>query len=364
VSRTAASLSLEEIIDAQIRETGPMSIATYMGLALAYPARGYYADGDPLGAKGDFITAPEISQMFGELVGFFIVNCWQQLGEPASFTLLELGPGRGTLMQDALRVAAKADGFLDSLHLQLFEANPALRAEQKKRLDQYTPYWADEIDAVAEGDPVFVVANEFLDALPVRQFVKGKDGWHERLVGLREGKRAFGLSPTPVPESAMPVAFHGAAEGTVAEIGLAAADAMQRLGQKIKAQKGALLAIDYGYGRTQAGETLQGVSKHRFADVLERPGEIDLSAHVDFDALGRVAAAMGLEVAPLVPQRDFLGRLGIVERATALARANPGHLDQLSAALRRLTHEDEMGTLFKVFCASAGGIEPVGFSDK
>lgn len=357
-------LSLEEIIDAQISATGPMSIATYMGLALSYPARGYYADGDPLGAKGDFITAPEISQMFGELIGFFIVNCWQQLGEPASFTLLELGPGRGTLMQDALRVAAKAEGFIDSLHLQLFEANPALRAEQKKRLEQYNPYWADEIDAVAEGDPVFVVANEFFDALPVRQFEKGPDGWHERLVGLRDGKRAFGLSPTPIPETSLPVAFHGAAQGAIAEIGLAAADAMQRLGQKIRAQKGALLAIDYGYDRTQAGETLQGVSRHQFADVLERPGEIDLSAHVDFDALGRVASAMGLDVAPVVPQRDFLGRLGIVERATMLARANPGHLDQLSAALRRLTHEEEMGTLFKVFCASSGGIEPVGFSDK
>jgi NADH dehydrogenase [ubiquinone] 1 alpha subcomplex assembly factor 7 len=355
--------SLEDLIDAQIRATGPMSIATYMGLALSYPARGYYAEGDPLGTKGDFITAPEISQMFGELVGFFIVNCWQQLGEPASFTLLELGPGRGTLMQDALRVAAKAEGFLDSLHLQLFEANPALRLAQKQRLDQYNPYWADEIDAVAEGDPVFVVANEFFDALPIRQFVKGKDGWHERLVGLRDGKRAFGLSPTPIPESTLPEAFHGADYGTIAEIGLAAADAMQRLATRIKAQKGALIAIDYGYGTTQAGETLQGVSRHRFADVLERPGEVDLSSHVDFGALARVAAAAGLDVAPLATQRDFLGRLGIVERATMLARANPAHLEHLSAALKRLTHEDEMGTLFKAFCASAGGIEPVGFAD-
>src|SRR5690606_25287571 len=175
---------------------------------------------DPLGARGDFVTAPEISQMFGELIGFFVVNLWQQMGEPRSFTLLELGPGRGTLMQDALRAAAKADGFLDACHLQLFEANPALRAQQAERLGPYNPYWADQIDAVAD-DPLIVIANEFFDALPIRQYVRAPDGWHEREIGLRDGQRAFGLSPTPLPDSSMPEAIRGAPLDSIYEANLA-----------------------------------------------------------------------------------------------------------------------------------------------
>jgi len=355
------TIPLAELIDRQIREVGPMSIAAYMGLALTHPRDGYYAGADPLGAKGDFVTAPEISQMFGELIGFFVVNLWQQMGEPRSFTLLELGPGRGTLMQDALRVAARAEGFLDACHLQLFETNPALRAQQAERLGKYDPYWASEIDAVAD-DPLFVVANEFFDALPIRQFVKAADGWHERQVGLRGGTRAFGLSPTPIAGEAMPEAVRNAAEGEVYEVSLASADALQRLGRRIAAQRGAILAIDYGYAQTRAGETLQAVRKHGFADVLDAPGEVDLSAHVDFGALARVASDLGLKVESLTTQRDFLGRLGIIERASALARANPAQVDALSSALRRLTDSSEMGTLFKVFCASAGDLEPIGFA--
>jgi NADH dehydrogenase [ubiquinone] 1 alpha subcomplex assembly factor 7 len=358
---SSEQLSLSELIDRQIRETGPMSIATFMGLALTHPREGYYTGADPLGAKGDFVTAPEISQMFGELIGFFVVNLWQQLGEPRSFTLLEPGPGRGTLMQDALRVAARAEGFLDACHLQLFETNPALKAQQAGRLGQYNPYWADELDAVAD-DPLIVVANEFFDALPIRQFVKAPDGWHERQVGLRDGKRTFGLSPTPIPGEAMPEAVRNADDGAIYEVNLAAADALQRLGKRIAAQRGAILAIDYGYADTQPGETLQAVRRHGFADALEAPGEADLSAHVDFGALGRVASDLGLRVEPLATQRDFLSRMGIVERASALARANPGQIETIAAALRRLTDSSEMGTLFKVFCASAGDIEPIGFA--
>ena len=351
--------SLSEIIDLQIRENGPMSIATYMGLALTYPRGGYYTAADPLGTKGDFVTAPEISQMFGELIGFFIVNTWQQMSEPKSFTLLELGPGRGTLMQDALRVAARAEGFLDACHLQLFETNAGLRAQQAERLAPYHPYWSDEIDLVAD-DPLIVVANEFFDALPIRQFVRGHEGWHERQVGLIDGKRAFGLSPTPLPPSVLPPAIADAPEGSVYEVSLGAQDAMARLARRIADQRGALLAIDYGYAETQPGETLQAVSRHAYADPLAAPGEIDLSAHVDFGALREVAEKAGLSTA-FTTQRDFLGRLGIVERATALARANPGELDNLTVALKRLTDPSEMGTLFKVFCAWHGNLEPLGF---
>jgi NADH dehydrogenase [ubiquinone] 1 alpha subcomplex assembly factor 7 len=356
----AETLTLPEQIDAQIRETGPMSLSTYMGLALSHPRHGYYAAGRPIGAEGDFITAPEISQMFGEIVGFFIVNLWQQMGEPKSFTLLELGPGRGTLMADALRAASKADGFENALHLQLFEQNALLKAEQEKRLGKYAPYWATEIDAVSE-DPIFVVANEFFDALPIKQFVKTDDGWHERLVGLRDNVRTFGLSPTPIADSAAPPEVHGAYAGEVLELGTAAVDAMQRVARKVALQGGAILALDYGYERTQTGETLQAVKSHAFTDVLESPGDADISAHVNFEVLGAAAKATGLAVPRLVHQGEFLLRLGIGERAKALARANPAEAPNIARAVERLTAPSQMGTLFKVLCAHSPGLRPAGF---
>jgi SAM-dependent MidA family methyltransferase len=354
-------LTLSEQIDAQIRATGPMSVATYMGLCLSHPRHGYYAVGRPIGAAGDFVTAPEISQMFGELVGFSIVNLWQQMGEPKSFTLLELGPGRGTLMQDALRAASKADGFENALHLQLFEQNALLKGEQEKRLGKYSPYWAGDIDAVSE-DPIFVVANEFFDALPIKQFVRTDDGWHERLVGLIDNERAFGLSPTPIADSAAPPEVRGAYAGEILELSPAAVDTMQRLARKVALQGGAILALDYGYGRTQTGETLQAVKSHAFADILDAPGEADISAHVNFEVLGTAAKAAGLAVAPLANQGDFLLRLGLGERARALARANPAEAANIARAVERLTAPDQMGTLFKAFCAHSPGLRPAGFA--
>lgn len=352
--------SLGELIDMQIEANGPISVATYMGLCLTYPRTGYYSDGDPLGAAGDFVTAPEISQMFGELIGFFCVNLWQQLGEPASFTLLELGPGRGTLMQDALRAASRAPGFADAVHLQLFEANPALRVQQRERLGAYHPYWADEIDAVSD-DPLIVIANEFFDALPIRQFVKTDSGWRERLIGLRDGRRAFGLSPEALPDSALPEAVRGAPPGAVFEANLAARDSVQRLGRRIAAQRGVLLAIDYGYARTQTGETLQAVARHAYADPLEALGLADISAHVDFGALGGAARSVGLSTAPLATQGYFLRHLGIEERAAMLAKANPGHAEAIESALQRLVGKDQMGDLFKAFCAHSPELSPPGF---
>ena len=354
------SLTLAEQIDAQIRATGPMSLATYMGLCLSHPRHGYYAVGRPIGAAGDFITAPEITQMFGELIGFFFVNLWQQMGQPTSFTLLELGPGRGTLMQDALRAASKADGFENALHLQLLESNNILREEQEKRLGHYSPYWASEIDAVSD-DPLFVVANEFFDALPIKQFVKTDDGWHERLVGLKDDVRTFGLSPTPIAESAAPEAVHGAFPGEVLELGAAAADAMQRIARKVAVQGGAILAIDYGYGATQTGETLQAVKDHAFADPLEAPGDADISSHVNFEVLAAAAKSTGLAVTDLATQGDWLLRFGIGERARALARANPHEAGNIARAIERLTSPDQMGTLFKVLCAHSPGLKPGGF---
>jgi len=352
--------SLAELIDLQIATSGPMSIANYMGLCLTHPAKGYYRKADPLGAGGDFVTAPEISQMFGELIGFFFVNLWQQMDEPKAFTLLELGPGRGTLMADMLRVACRAPGFRDALDLRLFETNPELIAQQNARLEPYEPKWIDSFEKVGDG-PLLVVANEFFDALPIRQFVRGKDGWHERMVGLRDGKRAFGLSPTPIPASAMPEAVRNAAEGEVLEVGIAGGEVMNRLAGQVARVGGAILAIDYGYGRTQTGETLQAVRRHKYADPLEAPGEADISAHVDFEALATVARRAGLAVQPLTSQGAFLTRLGIGERARMLSAANPGSAEDITTALERLTGGQAMGELFKVLCAASPGLQPQGF---
>jgi len=353
--------TLSELIDMQIRTSGPMSVANYMGLCLTHPAKGYYRTADPLGAAGDFVTAPEISQMFGELIGFFLVNLWQQMGSPKSFTLMELGPGRGTLMADILRVACRAEGFRDGLRLKFFETNPALIAEQNARLAAYEPQWIDAFEKVDEA-PILVVANEFFDALPIRQFVRMEDGWHERMVGLSEGKRSFGLNPTPIPPASMPEAVAGAGINDVFEVGLASGEVMRRLAALIARLGGALLAIDYGYGRTQTGETLQGVRRHRYADVLEAPGETDLSAHVDFEALAQLARQAGLAVQKLATQGEFLTRLGIDQRCAALSAANPDRAEELAGARDRLVGPAQMGELFKAFCAASPGLRPEGFA--
>ncbi|WIY51866.1 SAM-dependent methyltransferase [Devosia sp. YIM 151766] len=355
------TLTLAEQIDLQIRTGGPISVATYMGLCLTHPSKGYYRAGDPIGGAGDFITAPEISQMFGELIGFWLVNLWQQMGEPKAFTLLELGPGRGTLMADILRVACRAPGFRDALHLNLFETSPNLMAEQKARLEVYDPKWLQNFDNFEDG-PVLIVANEFFDALPIRQFVRKETGWHERQVGLVDGKRTFGLSPTPIPPAAMPDPVANAEPDTIFEVNFAAAEILSRLGKTIAKQGGSILAIDYGHARTQTGETLQGVRRHAYAAVLDAPGDTDLSAHVDFDALANVARQAGLAAQPLATQGQFLTRLGIGERAAALSGANPDAAAEIRAAHDRLVGQDQMGSLFKVFCAHSPGLSPAGFA--
>ncbi len=354
------NLTLEEQIELQVRSSGPMSVATYMGLCLTHPTKGYYRTEDPLGTQGDFTTAPEISQMFGELIGFWLVNLWQQMDEPKAFTLLELGPGRGTLMSDILRVACRAPGFRDALDLRFFETSPALIALQKSRLESYDPQWVETFEQVGDG-PLLVIANEFFDALPIRQFIRKPDGWHERMVGLVEGKRAFGLSPTPIPDSAMPEAVANAEMDTMLEVCFAGGEVMSRLAKTVAKQGGAILAIDYGYAQTRTGDTLQGVRNHAYADVLDLPGETDLSAHVDFGALATLARGAGLAAQPLATQGQFLSRLGIDERAAALSRANPGSADDIRTARDRLVAPEQMGDLFKVFCAHSPGLVPVGF---
>jgi len=352
---------LENLIREMIVETGPMSIETYMSLALLHPVHGYYASKMPLGESGDFITAPEISQMFGELIGLWCIKVWHGMGAPRPFLLAELGPGRGLLLADALRAAKIAPDFLDALDLHLVETSEVLRRSQRTALETsgLVPKWHKTIEELPAG-PAIILANEFFDCLPVRHFVRGKDGWHERLVGLDgEGHLCFGLAPDPEPGLSAP-GEPGQEMGQVLEAGLAGLRVMARLAGRIVVQGGVLLVIDYGYDTPARGETLQAVKRHRFANPLRDPGEADLTAHVDFCALACAAQAAGAAVYGPVPQGEWLARLGINERAAALRRhADERQSAAIDAALLRLAGNGAvpcsatMARLFKVLAVAS-----------
>ena len=335
-----------------IAADGPMSVATYMGLCLGHPVHGYYMTRDPFGRAGDFITAPEISQMFGELIGLWAAAVWQAMGAPAQFALVELGPGRGTLMVDALRAARVVPAFASSVHVHLVETSRTLQRRQQESLTalKVPIAWHPAFAAVPSG-PLIVIANEFFDALPAHQAVKTPSGWHERMVGLGpEGKLAFALHPDPIPEfaSVVPEAIASATAGAVYEwrSGEVAAD----LARRVAEHGGAALMIDYGHSESALGETLQAVGRHGFADPLASPGEVDLTAHVDFAVLARTAREVGARVHGPISQGDFLRRLGIEARAAGLrAKAAAVQAADIDAALARLTGSgrESMGELFK-----------------
>jgi NADH dehydrogenase [ubiquinone] 1 alpha subcomplex assembly factor 7 len=328
--------ALHERIAALIAAQGPISVAEFMGLA----NRAYYAARDPFGTAGDFVTAPEISQMFGELLGLWCAQAWTDQGRPREKRLVELGPGRGTLMADALRALDRVPGFRDDLDIVLVEASPALAALQRQRVP--TARWTDRFDAGLADRPLFLLANEFFDALPIRQFVKTPGGWHERMIGSDGGALRFVLAPV-----ANPAVQGDAPDGAVRETCPAAEAIAEEIGRVIADRGGAALAVDYGYDRPGFGETLQAVKAHTFAEVLRDPGETDLSAHVDFASLTAAVARGGAKAYGPVPQGAFLEALGIRARAARLAQANPASSDSVRVALARLTDSDQMGTLFK-----------------
>jgi NADH dehydrogenase [ubiquinone] 1 alpha subcomplex assembly factor 7 len=341
---------------------GPITIERYMALCLGHPVHGYYRTRDPLGAAGDFTTAPEISQIFGELLGLWTAEVWHGLGRPAAFRLVELGPGRGTLMADALRaLKAAAPDCLAAADLHLVETSPTLRAAQARALANAAPAWHDAIDTLP-GGPAIVLANEFFDALPVRQYQRTERGWCERRVGLDGDALAFGLSPDPTPEIAARERTPQAAPGAILTLPAVALDLTRRIAGRLAREGGALLAIDYGdlYGGT--ADTLQAVARHRFADPLEAPGETDLTAQVDFAALARAAAGEGAVVHGPVTQADFLLALGLAQRAERLAaRANPVQAAAVKAGADRLTDRTTrgMGHLFKVMGLAGPGQAPL-----
>jgi len=313
-----------------------VTVARFMGEAnLAY-----YADGDPLGAAGDFITAPEISQMFGEMIGLWLADLWHRAGEP-EVHYVELGPGRGTLAADALR-AMRPFGLKPPVHF--VEASPALREKQRALVPDAR--WHDDVASLPGGRPLLLVANEFFDALPVRQFVKTVTGWRERMV--TNGPDGFTPVPGATPfDRIVPPRLRGAEPGSIIETSPDAAIVLGAVARRIAAQGGAGIVIDYGYADHAAGDTLQAVHAHAYADPFARPGMSDLTAHVDFGVLSEAARAAGTDVHGPADQGAWLGRLGVRERAAMLAQATPGRREEIATALRRLTHEDEMGTLFK-----------------
>jgi SAM-dependent MidA family methyltransferase len=322
-----------------------MTLAEYMTECLLHPELGYYTRRDPLGRAGDFVTAPEVSQMFGELIGLWLAQVWTDQGAPDPFVLAELGPGRGTLLADALRATRGVPGFHAGLELHLVEASPHLRAVQASALAGYRPVFHDTLDTLPER-PIFLVANEFFDALPVRQFQRAKGtAWHERVVGVREGELALGLAP-PAPVAALEPRLSDTVEGQIVETRAAAEAIATEIGRRIATDGGAALIADYGEMES-IGDTFQAIAGHARADPLADPGNADLTAHMAFGPIARAAAPA--VATPLVPQGVFLERLGITARAQALARHLKGDaLETHIAAHRRLTHPDEMGNLFRI----------------
>ena len=341
---------LETEIRRLIAAAGPMSIAEYMLLCLTHPQYGYYVTRDPLGAHGDFITAPEISQMFGELIGVWMVAVWQQMGSPENVRVVELGPGRGTLMSDALRAAKVVGDFHAALVVHLVEISPKLQQAQEQLLEGLgVPIlWHSALAEVPSG-PVIIIANEFIDALPAHQAVKRADGWHERVVEIApSGELAIGIARDPLPhfEATLPRGLRQAPEGSVYE--WRSDTVALEIGRRVRSD-GAALIIDYGHAWYGLGETLQAVAGHSFTDPLRAPGEADLTAHVDFAALAQSAQIIGGRIHGPISQRDLLRGLGIDKRAAALKTRAPERAAEIDQALARLTATGPrgMGELFK-----------------
>ena len=352
-------------IAAMIAQDGPMSVESYMGLCLAHPVHGYYMTRDPLGADGDFVTSPEISQMFGELLGLWAAETWRLIGAPQPARLVELGPGRGTLMADALRAARAAPDFFSELSVTMVETSPALQARQQHALAsaERTVDWAESVDQIPPGAAI-ILANEFFDALPARHYVKTAEGWRERQVGLVADRLSFGAAAAIEPYLTVE-----APVGAVLEVGAVGQRIMMALAARIVRQGGALLVVDYGHSETRLGETLQAMRDHAYVDALESPGEADLTTHIDFAGLARAAKAAGARVHGPVTQGFFLRQIGIVQRAQALMRnASAEQREEIEKSLVRLISEardTDMGRLFKAMAITRTSVEALpGFVEE
>ncbi|MBV6656416.1 MAG: SAM-dependent methyltransferase [Devosiaceae bacterium] len=357
---------LAALIKAEIEATGPITVSHYMHLCLNHPTHGYYAAGAPIGAAGDFTTAPEVSQLFGELIGAWLIAAWEQLGRPAPFALTELGPGRGTLMKDVLRVARSVPAFFEAAQVIMVETSAPLREQQCATLSASGKpvTHAASLDAVPPL-PSLIVANEFLDALPADQWVRTDKGWHKRKIGLdADGALTFGLDPTPHPQP--PKALNAPAPpGSVVEHSPAQDAVLTSLCDHLNSQGGAALMIDYGALEPGTGDTLQAVRKHEKTGPLTAPGSTDLTTHVDFHYLGQLASKAGLQTVQTATQGGFLVKLGLLERAGQLgAHASEAERDAISIAVERLASDAAMGQLFKVMAISPAPLAFAGFESE
>ncbi len=354
---------LESYFINHIRETGPISLSYYMELCLSHPEHGYYMSGDPFGKEGDFITAPEISQMFGELIGVWLVDLWRQAGSPKELVLLECGPGRGTLMADVLRATKNVNGFHEAVQIKLLENSPVLREKQKQNLRGFDMEWFSSLEDINISQaPIFIVANEFFDALPIKQFEKVKEGWAERCVGIDEDENlTLGLMPVQ-DYGAMPA---GLSNGKIVEMSPSQDMLFHALCNLIKKNGGALLSIDYGY-LNGCGDTLQAVKKHQKVGIFETPGQSDLTAHIDFQKFIESASKINMHICNVKTQGEFLKNLGIGLRASVLrSNANSNQAKLIDSSVKRLCDTDEMGALFKVMCVHSEinkiKLKPAGF---
>jgi NADH dehydrogenase [ubiquinone] 1 alpha subcomplex assembly factor 7 len=348
---------LAERLTARIRAGGPITVADYMAACLGDLADGYYTTREPFGSAGDFVTAPEVSQMFGELIGLWCIATWEAMGSPGNFVLAELGPGRGTLMADLLRAARVRPGFVAAAGVNLVETSLRLREAQRQALAGVDASWHDSVSALPDA-PLILVANEFFDALPIRQFVRTGDGWAERVVGIADdGGITWGLRALPSRHDIRLVAAGGASGPAILEVSPAATEIMEIIATRIVTHGGTAIIIDYGYEGPAFGDTLQAVKGHAHVDPLATPGEADLTAHVDFAALASAARAGGANPRPRISQANFLRRLGIIERADRLASGKgEAARGEIAAAVARLTAPSAMGEHFKVLAVSRPGL--------
>lgn len=367
-------MSLLERLKAQIAQDGPIATPEFFTRCLHDPRDGYYATRPDLGAGGDFITAPLVSQMFGELIGLWMIETWTRLGRPAPFRLVEMGPGDGTLMSDLLRAARVAPDLLDAADVWLVEVSEPLKARQAERLGDRAR-WASRLDEVPGGAPTLLVANELLDCLPARQFVRTQNGWAERVIGLGDdGELAFGLRPLNSPSRRAPsTGFAGpppplAGEeslpvGAVFEASPAQAALASDIAHRLVTDGGAALLIDYGRAQPEAGDTLQAIQNHQKVDPLKTAGLADLTVWADFPSVVAAAREAGAKAGPILTQAQFLLALGILDRAEALAARQPDKTEQIGRQLDRLLGEAQMGSLFKVACLCAPDLSPPLFED-
>ena len=346
-----------------IAAQGPISVAQYMNLCQFDPQKGSYTARQTIGR--DFITSPEVSQTFGEMLGLWVAQTWHDQGRPGNPRLVEMGPGRGTLMADALRaIAAAAPEFLDAAEIVLVEASPALTAVQREKLKTIGAdiNWQERFDEALTDRPLYLIANEFFDCLPVHQYVKSERGWCERMIGVKDDALEFALAPDPVPAGVVPLNRSGAPAGAGYEVSPASTALVEEIARVIAKQGGGAVIIDYGYDAPGFGETLQAVANGKFAGVLTDPGDSDLSAHVDFPALTHAAQAAGAAAYGPTSQCNFLADLGIGERGERLIKSNPTQAREIAIAIDRLVNPAEMGALFKALVIVAmTAPKPPGF---